>query len=177
MFIFGSCFTFVTRKKNTLTMNSKLISRPFSSFWGPLWVDCGVMVCVFQIADRSCNRMSYYCSSNSEAPSSTTAPRPVSKKVPNRAVWGYVAHLLTVIKNSTLLPCSCPSNVHTEHTHTHTHTHTHKLWQPCSRSPVFWPPNYLLTQWFSNLLCVRSTWVVCQNWLLAPRVSDSVDLK
>ncbi|XP_060266896.1 dedicator of cytokinesis protein 8 isoform X6 [Ovis aries] len=33
-----------------------------------------------KIADRSCNRMSYYCSSNSDAPSSTTAPRPVSKK-------------------------------------------------------------------------------------------------
>ncbi|EPY83523.1 dedicator of cytokinesis protein 8 isoform 1, partial [Camelus ferus] len=33
-----------------------------------------------KIADRSCNRMSYYCSGNNDAPSSTTTPRPVSKK-------------------------------------------------------------------------------------------------
>ncbi|KAB0406725.1 hypothetical protein E2I00_001547, partial [Balaenoptera physalus] len=39
-----------------------------------------VMVCAFQMADRSCMRMSYYCSGNNDAPSSTTTPRPVSKK-------------------------------------------------------------------------------------------------
>ncbi|GAB5579673.1 dedicator of cytokinesis protein 8 isoform X3 [Prionailurus iriomotensis] len=38
------------------------------------------------IADRNCNRMSYYCSGNNDVPSSTTAPRPASKKVQSRAV-------------------------------------------------------------------------------------------
>uniref|UniRef100_A0A8D0VR93 Dedicator of cytokinesis 8 n=1 Tax=Sus scrofa TaxID=9823 RepID=A0A8D0VR93_PIG len=33
-----------------------------------------------KIADRNCNRMSYYCSGNNDAPSSTTAPRPANKK-------------------------------------------------------------------------------------------------
>ncbi|KAM7330040.1 hypothetical protein ACRRTK_011653 [Alexandromys fortis] len=33
-----------------------------------------------KIADRSCSRMSYYCSGNNDAPGSTAAPRPVSKK-------------------------------------------------------------------------------------------------
>nr|XP_060465623.1 dedicator of cytokinesis protein 8 [Panthera onca] len=33
-----------------------------------------------KIADRNCNRMSYYCSGNNDVPSSTTAPRPASKK-------------------------------------------------------------------------------------------------
>ncbi|XP_032146869.1 dedicator of cytokinesis protein 8 isoform X4 [Sapajus apella] len=33
-----------------------------------------------KIADRSCSRMSYYCSGNNDVPSSTTAPRPASKK-------------------------------------------------------------------------------------------------
>uniref|UniRef100_A0A8C9J3E1 Dedicator of cytokinesis 8 n=1 Tax=Piliocolobus tephrosceles TaxID=591936 RepID=A0A8C9J3E1_9PRIM len=33
-----------------------------------------------KIADRNCSRMSYYCSGNSDVPSSTTAPRPASKK-------------------------------------------------------------------------------------------------
>uniref|UniRef100_A0A8C6GW21 Dedicator of cytokinesis 8 n=1 Tax=Mus spicilegus TaxID=10103 RepID=A0A8C6GW21_MUSSI len=33
-----------------------------------------------KIADRNCSRMSYYCSGNSDAPGSTAAPRPVSKK-------------------------------------------------------------------------------------------------
>ncbi|XP_077004454.1 dedicator of cytokinesis protein 8 isoform X3 [Tamandua tetradactyla] len=33
-----------------------------------------------KIADRTCNRMSYYSSGNNDAPSSTAAPRPVSKK-------------------------------------------------------------------------------------------------
>uniref|UniRef100_A0A2I3LC22 Dedicator of cytokinesis 8 n=1 Tax=Papio anubis TaxID=9555 RepID=A0A2I3LC22_PAPAN len=33
-----------------------------------------------KMADRNCSRMSYYCSGNSDVPSSTTAPRPASKK-------------------------------------------------------------------------------------------------
>uniref|UniRef100_A0A2K6FIJ3 Dedicator of cytokinesis 8 n=2 Tax=Propithecus coquereli TaxID=379532 RepID=A0A2K6FIJ3_PROCO len=33
-----------------------------------------------KIADRNCNRMSYYCSGNNDVPSSTAAPRPASKK-------------------------------------------------------------------------------------------------
>ncbi|XP_016816002.3 dedicator of cytokinesis protein 8 isoform X2 [Pan troglodytes] len=33
-----------------------------------------------KIADRNCSRMSYYCSGNNDAPSSTAAPRPASKK-------------------------------------------------------------------------------------------------
>ncbi|KAH0521288.1 Dedicator of cytokinesis protein 8, partial [Microtus ochrogaster] len=33
-----------------------------------------------KIADRSCSRMSYYCSGNNDVPGSTAAPRPVSKK-------------------------------------------------------------------------------------------------
>ncbi|OWK01258.1 DOCK8, partial [Cervus elaphus hippelaphus] len=68
-------------KSGTVTpLHCYRIQNKIKSREGPLWVDCGVLVCVFQIADRSCNRMSYYCSSNSDAPSSTTAPRPVSKK-------------------------------------------------------------------------------------------------
>ncbi|XP_024108331.3 dedicator of cytokinesis protein 8 isoform X3 [Pongo abelii] len=33
-----------------------------------------------KITDRNCSRMSYYCSGNSDVPSSTAAPRPASKK-------------------------------------------------------------------------------------------------
>uniref|UniRef100_A0A8I3W143 Dedicator of cytokinesis 8 n=1 Tax=Callithrix jacchus TaxID=9483 RepID=A0A8I3W143_CALJA len=33
-----------------------------------------------KVADRNCSRMSYYCSGNNDVPSSTTAPRPASKK-------------------------------------------------------------------------------------------------
>uniref|UniRef100_A0A9L0RUI0 Dedicator of cytokinesis 8 n=1 Tax=Equus caballus TaxID=9796 RepID=A0A9L0RUI0_HORSE len=33
-----------------------------------------------KVTDRNCNRMSYYCSGNNDVPSSTTAPRPASKK-------------------------------------------------------------------------------------------------
>ncbi|XP_028910927.1 dedicator of cytokinesis protein 8 isoform X3 [Ornithorhynchus anatinus] len=33
-----------------------------------------------KVADRSCNRMSYYCQANSDTPSTTAVPRPASKK-------------------------------------------------------------------------------------------------
>ncbi|PNJ81455.1 DOCK8 isoform 5 [Pongo abelii] len=38
-----------------------------------------------KITDRNCSRMSYYCSGNSDVPSSTAAPRPASKKVKSMA--------------------------------------------------------------------------------------------
>ena len=179
MFIFGNCFTFVTRKKYILTMNSKLvISRPLTYLSRD---HCGLTVESWFVYFRLLIAAATGCL--------TIAPAIVMLQVqqqpPGQSAKRYrtgpcedmlpTFSLLLKIVLSFLVPdlLMYTPNTHTHHTHTHhtthTHTHTHTytrthahtLWQPCSRSPIFWPPSYLLTQWFSNLLCIKSTWVVC----------------
>ena len=133
MFIFGNCFTFVTRKIYILTMNSKLvISRPLTYLSRD---HCGLTVESWFVYFRLLIAAATGCL--------TIAPAIVMLQVqqqpPGQSAKRYrtgpcedmlpTFSLLLKIVLSFLVPdlLMYTPNTHTHHTHTHTphHTHTH----------------------------------------------------